>query len=159
MKGSLLLGTVVLAVIGAGVIVEASTQRRTARPTLESLEGRPQVGLLHLARGGASARFTVTALSPPTRTYDVLVETSDVADLRVSIHTWYGTSLRVQGATVATNASNCHVTGSERSCRSHFPELANERAGPWTIFASKQSGPPVTARISVTFARASDGDE
>jgi hypothetical protein len=34
-----------------------------------------------------------------------------------------------------------------------FPELEAQRAGPWTVIATKRSPAPATVRISVTFSR------
>ncbi len=159
MKGFYVLSAAVCAAIGIGVIVVAVNENLAQPQTSISLDGRPQVGILHLAQGSSTSHFTVTAISPPTHTYEVLVQTSPSAALAVHIHTWYGTTLGVQYATHGTLASNCEVKRSQLDCLSHFPELGAERSGPWSVFASKKSGPPVAVRIAVTFVRASDGDE
>lgn len=160
MKGFALLLSAVLTAIGIGVGMVAATEGPSSPGmTASALDGRQQVGDLSLAGGRSSASFTITAISPPTHTYDVLVQTAASADLRVHIHTWYGTSLGVQYATRGTPASNCKVAKAHMTCLSHFPELATERSGRWDVIASKTSGPPVAVRIAVTFMRASDGDE
>lgn len=38
-------------------------------------------------------------------------------------------------------------------CFERFPFLPAQRAGTWTVVASKQRGPAATVRVSVTFAR------
>ena len=148
-------GCVLVVAIGAAAVF--ATQRSpapgasTSVTPASALAGRPQIGDLHLAGGWSSARFTITALSPPTHTYDVLVETAASADLSVHFQTWYGQNLGAQYSTQGTLASNCVVTGARMACLSHFPELGTERAGTWTVIATKRSGPPVSVWISVTF--------
>ena len=139
-------------IVAVGAVAVYATQRSTtAGSWSESPSGRPQIGNLRLSAGQSSAHFTITALSPPTHTYNVLVETAASADVSVYFQTWYGQTLGAQYSTQGTLASDCVVTGTRMACLSHFPELGAERAGPWTVIASKRSGPAVSVRVSVTF--------
>ena len=139
-------------VVAIGAVAFFTTQSTSVRgPSSEALAGRPQIGYLRLPAGQSSARFTITALAPPTHTYDVFVETTASADVSVYFKTWYGQTLGAQYSTQGTLASNCVVTGTRMACLSHFPELGAQRAGPWTVIATKRSGPPVSLRVSVTF--------
>lgn len=113
------------------------------------LEGKPQIGVLKLGPGRSSARFAVTALDPPTHTYDVRVRTEASADISVRMRTWYGQSLRVLES--VGDELSCHVRGGRADCISAFPALEAQRPGPWTVIVNKQSGPPVTVRVAVTF--------
>lgn len=115
----------------------------------ESLEGKPQASVLRLGAGRSAARFTVTALNPPTHTYDVRVRTQSSADISVRIRTWYGQSLRVLDS-VGDDLS-CNVKRGHADCVSAFPALEAQRAGPWTVIVSKRSGPPVAVRVAVAF--------
>lgn len=147
-----MLVSICVVVVALGAVAFFATQSSPAHgPSSGSLEGRAQIRHLRLSVGESSARFTITALAPPTHTFDVLVETAASADVSVYFKTWYGQTLGVQYSTQGALASNCIVTGTQMACLSHFPHLEAQRAGPWTVIASKRSGPPVTVRISITF--------
>jgi len=148
---SLLASSCALVVAIGAVAIFAMQTSPTSRSSTPTLDGRPQVGTLLLAKGRSSAHFAITALTPSTHTYDVLVETAASADVSVYFQTWYGQTLGAQYSTQGTLASNCVVTGARMTCLSHFPELGAERAGTWTVIASKRSGPSAAVRVSVTF--------
>ncbi len=148
-------GLLLIAACGAGSHDHKSvTQvRRGIAEPVERLAGRPQVGVLHLDRGDWSARFTISALSPPTHTYDIKIVTPARVDLAVRIHTWYGVDLGVEDSTT-TDKQSCAVRGGRSVCDLLFPELEAQRAGPWTVIATDRSRSPATVRIAVTFSRA-----
>jgi hypothetical protein len=144
--------------IGAIAAVAVSTVRGSPAPgSASALDGQPQVDNLFLQRGASSAHFAITALTPSTHTYNVLVDTAASADVSVHFQTWYGQTLGAQYSTQGTLASNCVVKGTRMTCLSRFPELGAERAGTWTVIASKRSGPPVAVRVSVIFQSRSVG--
>ena len=139
---------------GRGHKLATRGQAGTRQPG-EALAGHPQVGVLHLPAGHSSARFTITALSPPHHEYDVQIVAPASANVAVRIHTWYGTDLGV----TYFNADNrgCTVRGTRLVCALLFPLLEAQRAGPWTVIATKRSRSPATVRIAVTFSRACNG--
>lgn len=135
---------VVLGACGGGTITSPATLAKT-----NPLFGRPQVGVLFLHRGAASAGFTITALSPPHHTYEVRITAPARVNVAVRIHTWYGVELGVEDST--HDAQWCKVTGAQATCSLLFPELEAQRPGPWRVIASKRVGPAAVVRISVTF--------
>jgi hypothetical protein len=114
-----------------------------------ALEGKPQVGVLRLGDGPRSARFIVTALDPPTHTYDVRVNSVASADISVSVRTWYGQRLRVLDSIEEDRA--CRTRQGRVDCNFAFPALEAQRPGRWTVIVKKRSGPPATVRVAVTF--------
>jgi len=155
MRAFLATTVAVLFAIGIGVAVVAHTGLSKAQlgsgTSLAGRTSRPQSGELHLASGHSTASFTIVALSPPTHTYDVLVETGASADLSVHFQTWYGQRLWVQYSTRGSLASDCKVAGKSMACLQHFPALEAQCPGRWNVVASKKSGPAVNVRIVVTF--------
>lgn len=131
------------------IVFEAAFSEELAAKE-RALEGKPQVGVLRLPAGRVSGRFTVTALDPPTHTYDVRVETAASADIRVSMRTWYGQRLHVLDS--VENDLSCHVRRGRAECLAAFPALEAQRAGPWTVIVTKRPGPPVAVRVAVTFS-------
>lgn len=73
------------------------------------------------------------------------------ADVAVRMHTWYGADLGVADSTKYDQS--CTMTGERSVCELLFPELEAQRAGPWTVIATKRSRPAATVRITVTFSR------
>jgi len=118
----------------------------------EHLAGRAQRATLHLARGKSSARFAITALAPPTHTFDVRVGAPAAADVGVRIRTWYGVPLRILNST--HNPDRCRSAGGRSSCYVPFPLLEAQRAGRWTVIASKRSRHPADVAITITFSQA-----
>jgi hypothetical protein len=145
--GCAALWLVVIAVAGCGG--HASGSSRAAVRKTGRLEGRPQIGVLSLRRGAASASYTVTALSPPRHTYDVQIMAPAQVVVAVRIHTWYGVDL---GVDTTHDPQWCKVNGGESTCSLLFPKLEAQRAGPWRVIASKRSGPAATVRVSITFS-------
>jgi hypothetical protein len=117
----------------------------------ESLSGVPQGATLRLPRGQATATFEVTALDPPTHTYDVGIVAPASADVRVRIRTWYGQQLRVLDSTKDTES--CHARLRVSVCHTFFPLLEAQRAGPWTVIVTKRSARPARVEVEVTFER------
>ena len=103
MRAFLATTVAVLLAIGIGVAVVAheglSNAKSGSGTSIAGPASRPQTGELHLASGHSTASFTIIALSPPTHTYDVLVETSASAALSVHFQTWYGQRLWIQYST------------------------------------------------------------
>lgn len=138
--------SVVLAACGGGTVSSRGSAKK------EPLDGRPQIGVLSLHRGSASAGFTITALAPPRHTYDVQITAPARVNVAVRIHTWYGVDLGVVDST--HEPQWCKASGARSTCSLLFPELEAQRAGPWRVIASKRSGPAVVVRVAVTFSTA-----
>jgi hypothetical protein len=112
---------------------------------------RPQPAELVLFAGRSSARYRITAPSPAKYTFDVSVTAPASANVAVNMRTWYGTTLTVLDST--HDRAWCSRRGSHDICFLPFPFLPAQLAGTWTVIASKQSGPPATVRVVVTFAK------
>jgi hypothetical protein len=115
------------------------------------LTARPQVGVLRMAAGHAIARFQIMALAPPKHSFDVRVVAPASADIGVRIRTWYGQALRVLDST--RDRGSCRVRRKRSVCSLAFPRLEAQRAGCWTVIATKRSRPPALVRIAVIFNR------
>jgi hypothetical protein len=117
-----------------------------------SLENRPQAALLQLPGGRGSARYRITALSPPAHRFDVAVTAPTAAEIRVAMRTWYGVTLPILAR---TRGPGCTPHGGRSTCLLHFPILEAQKPGSWTVLVSKRSTPPATVRVAVTFSRPS----
>ena len=113
---------------------------------------RPQAAKLALAPGRSSAQYTITAPSPAQYEFDVSVTAPTSADVSVNAQTWYGATLGLL-ASSRDLQSSCHKTGSENVCFEQFPLLPAQRAGSWTIVATKQSDPAAAVQVAITFAK------
>jgi hypothetical protein len=133
---------------GRGVVTRP---RHGVPPPSGTLGGHPQVGVLRLQAGRSSAHFKITALSPPHHTYNVQIIAPAATDLAVRIRTWYGVDLGVTDSTTKEKDKLCKASANRIVCNYLFPELEAQRAGPWTVIATKHSRPPATVRIAVTF--------
>ncbi len=121
--------------------------RRTA-----SAIGQPQVASLVLAAGASSAQYRITAPSPAQYGFDVTVTAPASADVSVNARTWYGATLGILVSTRDLRGS-CTPKSSQDVCFERFPLLPAQRAGSWTIVATKRSVPAAVVRIAITFAR------
>lgn len=114
--------------------------------------GRPQSASLALPAGRSSAQFRITAPSPSQYGFDVTVIAPASADIGVSIHTWYGAILpSILDST--HDQAWCRVHGLQETCFEQFPLLPAQRAGTWTVVASKRSEPAAKVRVAVVFAK------
>lgn len=120
---------------------------RTAR-----VVGRPQAAKLVMASGRASAHYMITAPDPARYAFDVSVTAPASTNVAVKIRTWYG-AVFPSILLSSHQSGECRLRGSQDVCLEHFPALAAERAGAWTVVASKRSGPATTVRIAITFAK------
>jgi hypothetical protein len=113
--------------------------------------GRPQAASLVLPAGHSSAQYRITAPSQAQYGFDVTVIAPVSADVGVSIRTWYGAIFpSILGAT--RDPESCRTRGSQDVCFERFPRLEAQRAGTWTVVASKRSGPAATVRVAIVFA-------
>jgi hypothetical protein len=147
-----LCGAVVLAVpacTGGG-----SSSRGTHSPgktRTSAAAEQPQTARLVLSAGRSSAQYHITAPSPANYSFDVTVTAPMSADISVNISTWYGAILSILDSTRDKEA--CSRLGAEDICSERFPFLPAQRAGTWTVIASKQSGPAATVHATVTFLK------
>jgi hypothetical protein len=114
-----------------------------------ALVGRRQGHSLEMATGRSVVRFPITALPPPRHTFAVYVEAPRLADVGVSIRTWYGQRLRVLGST--QHDESCTVQDHRSVCSLAFPRLEAQRPGEWTVIVVKRSKPAAQVRVEVTF--------
>jgi hypothetical protein len=117
-----------------------------------ALVGTPQGQTLQMPVGGATAKFTITALPPPEHTWDVRVDAPATADVAVRIRTWYGQRLRVLDTT--HDPTSCDVQGARSVCSLAFPRLEAQRPGEWTVIVAKRSEPRARVRVEVIFSEA-----
>jgi hypothetical protein len=111
--------------------------------------GRPQAATLHLAAGRSAAQFMIVAPPPPKYTWNASVAAPAAADVGVNIRTWYGVDLQVLTST--HDAESCKTGARRSTCFTRFPFLEAQRAGRWTVIATKRSGPPAVVHIAITF--------
>jgi hypothetical protein len=114
---------------------------------------QPQAATLVLPSGRSSAHYRITAPSPARYGFDVTVAAPASATVGVIIRTWYG-AIFSSILTSTHDRGVCRRRGSQDICFERFPQLEGERAGTWTVVASKRSGPPATVRVAVTFVKA-----
>ena len=125
-------------------------EREHARAT--RVIGRPQTANLAMSSGRSSAQYVITAPDPARYGFDVSVSAPASIDVAVSIHTWYGAAF--PSILSSSHQSDvCRLRGSQDVCFELLPLLPAQRAGAWTVVASKQSGPATTVRIVITFAK------
>jgi hypothetical protein len=103
---------------------------------------------LRLAAGRSAKSFTITALPPPEYVWDVRTTAPASAGIGVRIDTWYGVEL---GVLDPHQRDSCRVSANRSVCFLRFPLLEAQRAGRWTVIASKQTGSAATLGISITF--------
>ena len=114
--------------------------------------GRPQAARLVLPAGRSSAQYQITAPSPAQYGFDVTVMAPASADVSLSIRTWYG-AIFPSILTSTHDPASCRTRGSQNVCFERFPLLEAQRAGTWTVVASKRSGPAATVRVAIVFAK------
>ena len=114
--------------------------------------GRSQQASLALPAGHSSAQYRITAPSPAHYAFDVTVSAPVSANVTVNARKWYGTMLSILISTRDLGES-CKRQGSQNVCFERFPLLPAQRAGTWTVVASKRSEPAATVRVAVTFAK------
>jgi hypothetical protein len=105
---------------------------------------------LVLPAGRSSAQYRITAPSPAKYGFDVTVIAPASADVGVSIRTWYG-AIFSSILTSTHDPGACRTRGSQDVCFERFPQLEAQRAGTWTVVASKRSGPAATVRVAIVF--------
>lgn len=119
-----------------------------------------QAASLALPAGRSSAHFRITTPSPARYDFDVALNLSAAADIVVQFRTWYGAVLDIldykpgaqrESSIVNNRATGCKSVGSRLLCVQHYPLLAAQKAGVWTVVVSKRSIPPATVRVAVTF--------
>jgi hypothetical protein len=93
-----------------------------------------------MAPSPAQYEFKVTVIAPAS------------ADVGVSVRTWYGAILpSILDST--HDPAWCRTRGSQVACFEQFPLLPAQRAGTWTVVASKQSEPAATVHVTFAFAK------
>lgn len=113
--------------------------------------GRPQSALLSLPRGESSSSYRITAPSPARYAFDVKVTAPASATVGLHIRTWYGDVFSVLSST--NERASCRASGLNDICTLGFPLLPAQRAGVWTVVATKRSGPAARAHVTVTFVK------
>jgi PASTA domain len=103
---------------------------------------------LRLSRGPTIWGYQVVA-PDPARQLTVVVTAPHGIDVQVWLETGLGKRLPVLGST--RNATSCHPTGRQSRCMVRFGALDGEDPGIWTVSIAKQSPPPATIQVTVTF--------
>ena len=142
-----------LAIASAGCTGGNSTgHHKPEHARTASVVGRPQTANLVMARGHATAQYVITAPDPARYVFDVAVTARASTNVAVKIRTWYGAVF--PSILISSHQSDaCRLKGSRDVCLEHFPVLPAQRAGAWTVIATKPSGPATTVRITITFAK------
>jgi hypothetical protein len=102
-----------------------------------------------LGPGPTNDRYQVVALDAARQQLTVVVTMPRDAELRVWLETG-SKRLPVLGST--RDATTCHPTGGRSRCVVRFSALQGEDPGGWTVNIAKQSFPPATIQVTVTFA-------
>jgi hypothetical protein len=146
-----LLALAVAACSGGGGSARGTPRHGTKIVRAGGVAEQPQPAELALPAGRSSAQHRITAPSPARYAFDVSVTAPASASVAVNMRTWYGTTLTILDST--HDRAWCRRRGSQAICFLPFPFLPAQLAGTWTVVASKQSGPPATVRVVVTFAK------
>lgn len=136
---------------GAGSDHAAQSHGKKIAGTRAAAE-QPQSARLVLPAGRSSARYRISAPSPAKYAFNVSVTAPASASVSVIIRTWYGAVF----SSILTSTHDrgvCRRRGSQDICFERFPLLEAQRAGTWTVIASKRSKPSATVRITVTFVK------
>jgi hypothetical protein len=137
---------------GGGGSARAPQSHREHMTRTAAGVGRPQAASLMLPAGRSSARYRITAPSPAQYGFKVTVIAPAAASVSVNARTWYGAVLSILISTRDLREW-CRRLGSQDICFERFPLLPAQRAGTWTIVASKHSEPAAVVRIAIMFAR------
>jgi hypothetical protein len=124
--------------------------KKIARPP--AAVGRPQTASLVLQAERSSAQYRITAPSPAKYEFDVTITAPASANVSVNAYTWYGAVLGILTSTRDLQ-DGCKRRGSQAVCFERFPLLPAQRAGIWTIVASKQAGAAAKVRVAITFGK------
>jgi hypothetical protein len=124
--------------------------KKIARPP--AAVGRPQTASLVLQAERSSAQYRITAPSPAKYEFDVTITAPASANVSVNAYTWYGAVLGILTSTRDLQ-DGCKRRGSQDVCFERFPLLPAQRAGIWTIVASKQAGAAAKVRVAITFGK------
>jgi hypothetical protein len=121
---------------------------------------RLQRRLLSLPAGQSSAHVQFAAPSPARYVFDVALDLPASAHIVVEFHTWYGAVLDIlnykpgeqrESSAINNQSTGCKAAASRLVCIQHYPFLPAQKAGTWTLVVVKQSAPPATVRVDVTF--------
>jgi hypothetical protein len=137
---------------GSGHSTAPAPQPNKASSTsaaLGPLVGRPQAAVLRLAHDRSTARFVITPV--PHDTWAVRISAPASADFEVGALKSDGERLAILETTHQREA--CAVTGARLHCFLRFAIGANQTPGPWTVIATKRTGPAIAMRIQITFYR------
>jgi hypothetical protein len=80
----------------------------------------------------------------------VVVTAPRATDVQVWLESGLGKRLPVLGST--RDPTSCHPTGGRSHCVVRLQALQGEEPGTWTVGIAKQSSPPATIQVTVTFA-------
>jgi len=114
--------------------------------------GRPQAANLRLSAGRSSSQYQITAPSPAQYGFTVTATAPASAEISISISTWYGAMLpSILDST--HDPAWCRKRGSQDACFELFPLLPAQRAGSWTVVASKRSEAAAVVHVAIMFAK------
>jgi hypothetical protein len=132
----------------AGVLIPPGSVVGIRTRTDVQANGSPRRS--RLGPGPTNDLYQLIAPDPAHQQLTVVVTAPRAADVRVWLQTGAGRRLPVLGST--RDATSCHPTGRQSRCVVRFGALDGEDPGMWTATIAKQSFPPATIQVTVTFA-------
>jgi hypothetical protein len=103
---------------------------------------------LRLGRGPTIWGYQLVAPDPARQQLTVVVTAPRAAEVRVWLQT--GSSMRLPVLN-SRDATSCHPSGRQSRCVVRFGAFDGEDPGLWTATITKQSSPPATIQVTVTF--------
>jgi hypothetical protein len=103
-----------------------------------------------LGPGPSNDGYQVVAPYAARQQLTVVVTAPRATDVQVWLESGLGKRLPVLGST--RDPTSCHPTGGRSHCVVRLQALQGEEPGTWTVGIAKQSSPPATIQVTVTFA-------
>ena len=102
-----------------------------------------------LEPGPTNVVYQLVAPDPARQQLTVVVTAPRAAEVRVWLQT--GSSMRLPVLNSTRDATSCHPSGRQSRCVVRFGAFDGEDPGLWTATITKQSYPPATIQVTVTF--------
>jgi hypothetical protein len=143
--------------IGTAVVVAQEPPARVLVPPGSGVGFRTRTdvqanGNPHRSRlepGPTNDVYQLVAPDPARQQLTVVVTAPRAAEVRVWLQT--GSSMRLPVLNSTRDATSCHPSGRQSRCVVRFGAFDGEDPGLWTATITKQSSPPATIQVTVTF--------
>jgi hypothetical protein len=143
--------------IGTAVVVAQEPPARVLVPPGSGVGFRTRTdvqanGNPHRSRlepGPTNDVYQLVAPDPARQQLTVVVTAPRAAEVRVWLQT--GSSMRLPVLNSTHDATSCHPSGRQSRCVVRFGAFDGEDPGLWTATITKQSSPPATIQVTVTF--------